>query len=135
MAFRFAKGRTARHAPGEMNKTEEAYAWLLETKKIAGEIAYYMFEPMNLRLGDKLFYSPDFMVIKNDGQVEYHEVKTSWKDKQTGAFKAGWQEDARVKIKAAAHKFWMFRFVAAIFDRNELGPGWTFEYFSKGFDR
>ncbi len=54
---------------------------------------------MNLKLADKCFYRVDFLVMVKTGQLEVHEVKGFW------------QDDALVKIKAAAEKF-PFRFIA-----------------------
>lgn len=87
----FALGRLK---SGAMNKTEAAYAKLLEVKKQSGEIAWFEFEPMNLRLADKCFYRVDFLVMLKDGQLEVHEVK--------GGFIT---DDALVKVKTAAAKF------------------------------
>lgn len=84
---------------GAMNKTEKRYADLLELRKRAGEILWYEFEPMNLRLADKCFYRVDFMVMLSSGELEVHEVKGFWTD------------DALVKIKVAASKF-PFKFIA-----------------------
>lgn len=111
----FAQAKGARgtfHKAGEMNKTEAAYAARLEELKRAGEIADYRFECVKLRLADKTFYTPDFMVLKPDGAFEMHEVKGFWED------------DARVKIKVAAELF-PFKFVAA---RKAKGA-WAFEEF------
>ena len=98
--------------PGEMNKTEAAYAAHLEAKKSSGEISDYRYEAVKLRLADKTFYTPDFMVISSDGCVEMHEVKGFW------------EEDARVKIKVAAQEY-PFRFVAV--KRNKAL--WEYEEF------
>lgn len=76
---------------GKMNKTEAAYEQVLKARKFAGEIEWYAFEPINIRLADKCFYSPDFMVMLAGGAIEIHEVK--------GTFI---QDDALVKIKAAS---------------------------------
>lgn len=92
----FALGRLK---AGSMNKTEKAYAAQLELLKTAGEVLWYEFEPMNLRLGDKCFYAVDFLVMLKNGQLECHEVKGYWTD------------DALVKIKTAAAKF-PFRFIS-----------------------
>lgn len=92
----FALGRMK---AGKMNKTESAYARYLEALKHVGEVLWYEFEPMNLRLADKCFYTVDFMVMVKSGQIECHEVKGYWTD------------DALVKIKAAAEKF-PFRFIS-----------------------
>lgn len=92
----FALGRMK---AGKMNKTESAYAKYLETQKQFGEVLWFEFEPMNLRLADKCFYAIDFLVMLKNGQLECHEVKGYWTD------------DALVKIKAAAAKF-PFRFIS-----------------------
>ncbi len=84
---------------GKMNKTEAAYAGHLEALKMAGEVLWWAFEPMNLKLADKCFYRVDFLVMVKSGQLEVHEVKGFW------------QDDALVKIKTAAAKF-PFRFIA-----------------------
>ena len=78
----------------EMNKTEEKYAWILEGRKLAGEVLLYLFEKVTLKLGDDCRYTPDFFVVMADLSVELHEVK--------GAFE---REDAQVKRKAAADQF------------------------------
>lgn len=84
---------------GEMNKTEKHYQEHLEMRKRLGEILWYQFEPMNLRLGDKCFYRVDYLVMTASRELEAHEVKGYWTD------------DALVKIKVAAEKF-PFRFIA-----------------------
>jgi len=76
---------------GKMNKTEQAYAARLETLKHAGEILWYAFEPINIRLADKCFYRVDFMVMLAGGAIECHETKG-------GHITA----DSFVKIKMAA---------------------------------
>lgn len=48
---------------GQMNKTESAYSQHLEMRKHAGEIAWYRFEGIKLRLADNTFYTPDFAVM------------------------------------------------------------------------
>ena len=87
-------------------------------------IRWYAFEPVKLRLADSTFYTPDFMVVAEDGTIEFHEVKGA--KRQGGRTIAVWREDARVKIKIAAEQFPMFRFVAV----HELAPGrWEIEEF------
>lgn len=104
--------RRAFHKAGEMNKTEAAYAAHLEAQKKARLIADYRFEAVKLRLADKTFYTPDFVVLAPDGVLEMHEVKGFW------------EEDARVKIKVAAAQF-PFRFLAITRDKGN----WSFESF------
>ena len=99
-AVQSMKVKAAVH-PERMNKTEVNYAGHLKMKKLAGEIMDFAHEPFNLRLADRTFYKPDFIVITNDRHIEIHEVKGKWED------------DALVKIKTAAemHPWFTFRAV------------------------
>lgn len=97
---------------GEMNKTEQAYADLLELRKQAGEVVWYKFEGIKFRLADNTFYTPDFAVQLENGELEAHEVKGFW------------EEDARVKIKVAA-ALYPIRFVAV----KKAGKTWEHEAF------
>lgn len=101
---------------GVMNKTEAAYALHLLSMRAAGEIAWYRFEGMKFRLADNTFYTPDFMVMLNDGSMEAHEVKGFW------------QDDARAKIKIAADMY-PFRFIAIKAKAKKDGGGWAVEEF------
>lgn len=105
-----ARGRVRQR--GSMNKTETAYGAHLELLKRAGEIIWYVFEGIKLRLADKTFYTPDFFVMRQDGTLEVHEVKGFWED------------DARVKIKVAAEHF-PFQFIAVTKNKSS----WDFESF------
>lgn len=108
----------AAHKKGEMNKTETAYSEHLECLRASGAIKAWYFEPMTLNLshGNKCSYTPDFMVVREDDVLEFHEVKGFW------------QEDARVKIKTAAELF-PFVFIAAT--RKSAKSDWQFERFTK----
>ena len=93
-----------------MNGWETAYAQNLDLLKRAGLIKWYGFEAMKLRLADKTYYTPDFVVITQkttfeEGAMEFHEVKGFWR------------EDAIVKFKVAAEQF-PFRFVALSKEKN-----------------
>jgi hypothetical protein len=101
-----------------MNQLESRYAELLmiATQTKPQEVATFRFERIKLRLADSTFYSPDFMVVRPDGLIEFHEVKGHWED------------DARVKVKVAAEMYPEFRFVAVMWDRRE---GWKYEHFNK----
>lgn len=100
---------------GAMNKTEREYADMLEMRKRAGEVAWWAFEAMKLRLADNTFYTPDFTVMLAGGELEQHEVKGFWTD------------DARVKIKVAASLF-PFPFFAV---KKVKGGAWEVEAFSE----
>ncbi|WP_255631108.1 hypothetical protein [Caballeronia sp. dw_19] len=90
-----ALGRLPR---GRMNKTEAAYVIeQLDPQLHAGEILFYRFEAIKLRLADNTFLTVDFPVITAAGELEFREVKGRWTD------------DARAKIKVAAAQFpWRF---------------------------
>ncbi len=101
---------------GQMNKTEAAYAERLRALQHAGEIQWFRFEGIKLRLADNTFYTPDFAVLARDGVMELHEVKGFWVD------------DARVKIKVAADQYPM-RFLAVRAKPKRDGGGWAVEEF------
>jgi hypothetical protein len=101
---------------GTLNKTEAAYAEFLELRKRAGEVAWFKFEGVKLRLADNTFYTPDFLVMLSDRSLECHEVKGFW------------QDDARVKIKVAADLY-PFRFIAMKANAKKNGGGWAEEAF------
>jgi hypothetical protein len=106
----------ARALPREalMNKTEAAYALQLGIRQRLGEIAEFSFEAVKLRLAATTFYTPDFLVILPNREIEMHEVKGFW------------QDDARVKIKVAARLF-PFRFIAIRKLPAKDGGGWEYE--------
>jgi len=101
---------------GTMNKTEAAYAATLNARRHAGEVAWFKFEGIKLRLADNTFYTPDFAVMLADGALEAHEVKGFWAD------------DARAKIKIAADLY-PFRFIAVKAKPKKEGGGWSIENF------
>lgn len=87
---RFALGRLK---PGQMNKSEQAYSVHLEAEKYAGNLLWWKFEGIKLRLADNTFLTVDFAVMTADGELQMHEVK-------------GWMEgDAAVKLKVAADMY------------------------------
>lgn len=90
----FALGRLK---AGAMNKTEASYSQHLELRKRDGDVLWYKFEGVKLRLADKTFLTPDFAVMTRDGVIELHDVKGFMMD------------DANVKIKVAADQY-PFRF-------------------------
>ena len=104
--------------PGAMNKGEAAYAAHLELLKMSGEVLWYRFEGVKLRLADNTFYTPDFVVLQKDAVMECHEVKGFW------------QDDARAKIKIAADLY-PFRFKALKVRAKKHGGGWEEEDFSR----
>lgn len=101
---------------GQMNKTEALYDCSLRSRQIAGEILWYKFEGIKFRLADNTFYTPDFIVMLANGEMEAHEVKGFW------------QDDARAKIKIAADMY-PFRFIAIRAEAKKRGGGWAVEEF------
>ena len=101
---------------GSQNKTEAAYEQCLKDAVSLGDVAWYRFEGLKLRLADSTFYTPDFAVMLTNGQIECHEVKGFW------------QDDARVKIKVAAEQY-PFRFIAVKPLSKKAGGGWEREVF------
>jgi hypothetical protein len=105
-----------------MNKTEFEYSWELEARKQSGEILWWGFEPIKLRLTDKTFYTPDFAVLswqvtplpgeqRTDTTLQLVEVKGFLRD------------DANVKFKMAAELF-PFEFLMYRKKKQKEGGGW-----------
>lgn len=92
-----------------MNKTEAAYAFDLEIRKRAGEIAWFHFEGITFKLAPDTRYTPDFAVMLANGEMEMHETKGFMR------------EDAAVKLKVAAAMY-PFRFFLIV---REKGGGWN----------
>jgi len=97
---------------GERNKTEQAYENFLQQQLTLGMVVWFKFEGVKLRLADNTFYTPDFAVMRANGQMELHEVKGYM------------QEDANVKIKVAAEMY-PFRFVIVRSRPKKDGGGWN----------
>jgi hypothetical protein len=90
-----ALGRKPKSESGDgMNKVEREYAGMLQVRKMAGELAHWSFEPIKIRLADRTFYTPDFLVVLAAGDLELHEVKGGLV-----------MDDARVKFKVCAEHF------------------------------
>lgn len=98
---------------GEKNSTEQRYEdEVLKPGMIAGEILWYRFEGIKLRLADNTFLTVDFAVLPASGVLTMVDVK--------GAA-AIVEEDARVKMRVAAEAY-PFAFQLAF---PVKGGGWT----------
>jgi hypothetical protein len=82
-----------RRVPGHMNKLEARYAGHLDLLKMSGQLKQWWFEAIALRIGQRCFWHPDFLIEQKDGRLELHDTKGHVKD------------DALVKAKAIASKF------------------------------
>ena len=92
----------------EMNKTEALYAQHLSLLLKTGEILWFEYEPIKIRLADNTFYAPDFVVVSKDGVLEAHEVKGFRTFRSKSGIRYGGtyaRDDAKVKIKVAAERF------------------------------
>lgn len=113
------KGKDALYAlgrlkTGERNKTEQRFEdEILRPGMLAGDILWYRFEGIKLRLADNTFLTVDFAVMGANSILTMIDVKGG---------EAVIQEDARVKMKVAADAY-PFRFQFAFPGR----AGWTYE--------
>jgi hypothetical protein len=123
---RFAKGRR-REKAGVMNRTEAAYAAELQLRERCGEIAWWKFEGIKLRLADNTFYTPDFFVMLPDGEFEAHETKGTTKatDSKGVKYEKPYVADdgSTIKIKIAAEVYPIRFFV--VFKSKQYG--WILE--------
>lgn len=101
--------------PGTMNRTEARYeAEVLKPALMAGEILWYSFEGVKLRLAGNTFLTMDFPVLRADGLLAMIDVKGG---------PAVITDDARVKMKVAAEAF-PFAF-SMVWPRSKArGGGW-----------
>jgi len=103
-----------RHVPGEMNKTEEEYSGILDTRKAAGEVIEWWFECVTLKLAKDCRYTPDFCVLLADQSIEFIDTKGS------GPI----DPKSLVKIKCAAEKFALYGFVIEQKQAKKHGGQW-----------
>lgn len=98
-----------------MNRLEADYAKHLEDRKHAGEILWYEFEHIKLRLGNdwKTTILIDFFVMTADCELEAHETKGGW-----------FAEHNRAKLKVAA-RLYPLRFV--LVRRPKKADPWQYE--------
>jgi hypothetical protein len=112
----FGRARTGRRPAGEMNKLERAYSIELEAQRQAGKILRWDYERITFVLvhGRKgvrgVTFTPDFMVLRLNGEVQFHETK-------------GFRDEKNInKLKQAAELF-PFRFFLA----EHHGRKWRFQ--------
>lgn len=124
MTFRFRGQRRPgsarvrpRHKRGEMNKTERAYADLLDQSP---SVVFWAFETTTFLLAPDLRFTPDFKVQLDNGSIEYHEVKASTK-KGVRLI----EDDAYAKIKMAAAQH-PETFIIATKNPTAVG-GWEYQ--------
>lgn len=93
--------RAPRHIPGQMNKTEQAFAELLALWTREGKVTGSAYESIRLKVNETCWYTPDFLVQLASGQAMLVEVK-AWRytkaDDPTPYLII--PEDSRVKMHA-----------------------------------
>lgn len=108
----YAKGR---RPPGVMNGLESKWADHLNDLQQAGDVIWWAYEPIRLRLANNTTYTPDFFVMDKSGELQVWETK--------GGI---WTAESRVKIKVAA-ELYPFRFFGVQWRKKQ----WKVEEFSK----
>lgn len=91
-----AEPAEAPSGPKFKSKAEARYAQLLERQRRAGQIESWRYEAITLRIGLGARYSPDFLVVTNDGRMRLVEVKGHMK------------EAARVRLRVAVEMYPQF---------------------------
>ena len=94
-----------------MNKWESEYAQELEVARQTGQILWWAYEPIRLRLADNTGYTPDFCELFPSGLLRFVEIKGFLRD------------DANVKFKMAA-ELYPFDFVMLRKQKAKDGAGW-----------
>jgi hypothetical protein len=100
-----------------MNGLESAYAKHLDLLKLAGEVRWWAFNAVRLRIamGEKAaWFKADFFVLTSDDELQVHETK-------------GYEREAAVlRLKVAAG---MYPFSFFMVKKN--GSGWDYEEFKQ----
>ena len=100
---------------GQMNKTEERFAQMLELERHAGKVQWWKFEAIKLMLAKNTSLTVDFAVLPDTGILTMIDVKGS---------KAMVTDDARAKMKIAAE---LYPFVFKLAYPRAKGEGWEIE--------
>lgn len=90
---------------------EEQFALFLDQQKLGGHVIEWAYKPVRLRIGDGIYYTPDFRVVWIDRTITYYEIKGFLR------------EAARVRIHAAAERH-PHRFIMVRKRPQKHGGGW-----------
>lgn len=107
--------RGTKRLPGQMNRVETAYAGELELRKKIGDVVWFRYEAITLKLAHDTRFTADFAVMLEDGTLELHDCKGS-KRSPLGQCVPWIEEDALIKLKAAAEYF-PLKIVVVWFDK------------------
>lgn len=115
MSKLYALGRLPK---GEMNDGEKKFASnYLEPRRIAGEIVWWKFEGIKLRLAKLTTLTVDFPIMLASGELQMIDFKGSPRV---------FTDDARAKMKVAA-EIYPFPFFVAYPRAKKLGGGYSIE--------
>ena len=94
--------------PKFKSKMEQDYWWHLEARRQDEEIQAYCYEAFSVCVGHdekghRRMYTPDFLVILDNGEIEFHETK--------GSKNARGQQTAMQRLYAAHELYGHFRWV------------------------
>lgn len=70
--------------PAYRSKLEGQYASELEARRHAGMLNRWWYEPLTIHLPGKQTHKPDFLVLTNEGQLEFHQTKGWHKNMRDG---------------------------------------------------
>lgn len=105
-----AQGRALakpKRQPGDYrSKTEAAYAGYLEILRRTGLVLDWRYEPVTLKLAEKVRYTPDFLVLDNSG-LWFAEVK----GRKLDSFWSRPVGKVKVRMAAALFPWWRFAVV------------------------
>lgn len=87
---------------GVLNKTEQAFAELLDRWKVEGKVLWWKAHPFNIPLAKNTFYRADFLALMADGMLTIFETKGTYTS-----------EKGQAKIKLAAAALPVIRMVKA----------------------
>lgn len=105
-------GRGKRRTPGTMNGLEQAFSETLTRRVQAGELLWWKFEGLTLKIAPDTRLTPDFTTQMPDGEIVLYETK---------GFMEG---DAHVKLKVASEAF-PFRIIVVKKRAKKDGGGFT----------
>lgn len=114
VGFRTGRALGRKKDPG-MNQTEKKFSHYLELRRQIGEVAWWTFEGISFKIGERCYYTPDFPVMLSTCELQIFDVKgTQSKQNKAGeGYETDYTEDdARVKIAACATLYPLSFFVA-----------------------
>lgn len=105
-----------------MNRTETQFSQWLELRRQVGEVAWWSFEGISFKIGERCYYTPDFPVMLSTCEMQIFDVKGTQHRPSRSKAALGTiydtdytEDDARVKLAACATMY-PFSFFIAFLD-------------------